>query len=275
MELTRKVHFITPENIEVSYELAGIGSRFIAAFVDFVIQLLLILVVLLIGGLLSGGLDGALFRGEASLWVTAFVTLASFAIIFGYPVAFELAGAGRTPGKRLVGLRVVRDGGMPVDPYASIIRNLVRIVDLLPPMYGIGLLSIFFNNQYKRLGDIAAGTIVIKERPPLPPAARRTTESSPVVAAFLPYITNVDALSPEEYQLIRRFVDRRPSMDPAIQAHIAMQIALPLMARLGINVAIPSQYHYADLLEAIERRYEQERGLLGYSDSKDPFQPLT
>jgi uncharacterized RDD family membrane protein YckC len=269
--MSRKVQFVTPENIEVTYELAGIGSRFLAAFIDQILQLAIILIVLLIGHFASNLFSiTSIFGGNAPKWVDAILILMTFAIIFGYHTAFELMGAGRTPGKKVAGLRVVRDGGYPIDPYASIIRNLVRIVDLLPPIYGIGLASVFFSSDYKRLGDYAAGTIVIKERPPNVVDAPVANFSSPMAAQFMPHIPRLDALTPAEYQVIHRFAARRHELDITTQTHLAMQIALPLMSRLGITMAIPVQWHYADLLEAIDRKYIQERGILTQSDFLAP-----
>ena len=269
--MSRKVQFVTPENIEVTYELAGIGSRFVAAFIDQILQLAIILVVVLLGSLLTSALSvTSLFGGNTPRWVEAFIILLTFAIFFGYHTAFELMGAGRTPGKKAAGLRVVRDGGYPIDPFASIIRNLVRIVDMLPPIYGIGLVSVFCSSDYKRLGDYAAGTIVIKERPPSVIDAPVAAFTSPMAEQFMPYLPSLDALTPAEYQVIHRFAARRQDLDITTQTHLAMQIALPLMARLGINIAIPVQWHYADLLEAIDRKYIQERGILTQNDFLTP-----
>src|ERR1051326_8767456 len=132
--MSRTLHVVTPENIEVGYELAGMGSRFLAVLVDHTLQVALILAVLIAGSL--GGWTGSLLAGSASLLLIAVATFVAFAIFFGYFAFFEIAWAGRTPGKRAVGLRVSRDGGYPVDPYYAIIRNLVRIIDFLPGAYG-------------------------------------------------------------------------------------------------------------------------------------------
>jgi uncharacterized RDD family membrane protein YckC len=261
--MSRFVQVVTPENIEVSYELAGIGSRFVAALVDHLLQILIIIVVLLIGGQIMSGMSATnILGGSAPAWVQAFLMLFSFAVLFGYHTLFELLWAGRTPGKRVTSLRVVRDGGYPIDPYASIVRNLVRIVDFLPPPYGIGLAAIFFSSEYKRLGDYAAGTLVIKERAPAQLVTRSLGPPSEIVLQFMPLVQNVDQLTPEEFQMVQRFVERRRDLDPAVQVQIATRLALPLMGRLGISMAVSDQWHYADLLEAIERRYIEEKGLL-------------
>jgi uncharacterized RDD family membrane protein YckC len=260
--MSRYVQFVTPENIEVSYEIAGIGSRFIAALIDHALQLGIILGLGLIGVLVSAAfVSTPLLYQNAPLWVFAVVGLMTFAVFFGYFSVFELLWAGKTPGKKAVGLRVVRDGGYPIDLYASIVRNLVRIADFIPPIYGAGLISIFFSAEYKRLGDWAAGTIVIKEQP-LAHLDGGQGPPSPMVMQFLPLIKNVDRITREEFDSIRRFVQRRNELEAPVQAHIAMRLAVPLMRKLGLEIEIPVQWYYADLLEAIERKYVEEHGVL-------------
>ena len=202
IENRRTVHFITPENIEVTYELAGIGSRFVAAAIDHVIQFSVWLIIALIASQMSRlfSLGGMV---SAPLWIQGLVAVATFLIIFGYFVFFELRMGGQTPGKRVARLRVVRDGGYPIDPYSSIIRNLVRIVDLAaPPPYGAGLLSIFVSKDYKRLGDFAAGTIVIKERPAVEPPQPSPTTS--IASQLMPYISDAGLLTPEAIESMLR-----------------------------------------------------------------------
>jgi uncharacterized RDD family membrane protein YckC len=261
--MQRRVNFVTPENIEVTYELAGIGSRFLAAFVDHLFQILILLGVWFAMSFVSQALSmSRVFGGGAPLWVQAVLLLMTFIVLFGYFTAFELAWAGRTPGKRISGLRVVRDNGYPIDAYSSLVRNLVRILDFIPA-YGIGLISIFVSADYKRLGDFAAGTIVIKERPYVPLAPPAQPPLTHLGSYFRGMIHDVEAVTPDEYLLIRRFLERRKEMEPAAQWHLAMRLAVPLMARLGIQIAIPVQSHFVDLLQAIEQRYTEERGLIG------------
>ncbi len=261
--MSRYVEFITPENIEVSYELAGIGSRFIAAVIDLAIQVATLSAVGIVSfyAIAGASVFRQTFLASLPLWAIAVVILIVFVVMFGYHTFCELRWAGQTPGKKVAKLRVVRDGGYPIDPYSSLVRNLVRIIDFLPPPYGIGLLSIFFSQEYKRLGDWAAGTLVIKERDP-GRLAGSSGVASPIVAHFVSQLPSVDALTGEEFQAIRRFTHRRHELDIPIQAHIAMRLAIPLMRKLHIDIPIEIQWHHADLLEAIERKYVNERGVL-------------
>jgi uncharacterized RDD family membrane protein YckC len=261
--MSRYVEFITPENIEVSYELAGIGSRFLAAVIDHAIQIGALIAIafgslyLLMGASMFNGT----MLGSLPLWFEAAMIALTFLVLFGYHTFYEMRWAGQTPGKRVAKLRVVRDGGYPIDFYSSLVRNLVRIVDILPPPYGAGLISVFCSQEYKRLGDWAAGTLVIKERDP-GTLAGSVGVASPIVAHYLSLLPSVDGLTGEEFQAIRRFTHRRHELEIPIQAHIAMRLAMPLMQRLHIDIPIEIQWHHADLLEAIERKYVDERGVL-------------
>lgn len=261
--MSRYIEFPTPENVEVGYELAGIGSRFVAALIDHLAQLGLFAGAAAVAVLLGGGLAGLrpLLGGTAPLWAVALLVLWGFVVLFGYHVFYELRWAGQSPGKRYAGIRVVRDGGYPIDVYASVVRNLVRIVDFLPPPYGAAIISVFASAEYKRLGDWAAGTLVIKESHAAF-VGGRSGSPSPMVAHFLSLVHSADALTLEEFTTIRRFVERRHELEIPVQAHLAMRLAVPLMRKLRLDIPIAVQWHYADLLEAIERRYVQERGVL-------------
>lgn len=257
--MPRTLTVITPEQVEVTYELAGIGSRFLAALIDHTVQLSAIVAIGVAGrfGAAAPFFD-RLLAGGAPLYIEAAAGLAIFALLFGYFIVFELLWGGSTPGKRLMGLRVVRDRGFAVDPFASIVRNLVRIIDFMPPVYGIGLVSVFFSRDYKRLGDYAAGTVVIKERRQRRLGSLTIPPPSPAVVPFLAQIPHVDFLTPEEYRVIRRFILRRHELAPHIQEQLAARLAAPLLARLNLQTPpLPSEYSF--LLEAVERRYAEDR----------------
>lgn len=159
----------TPENVAFGYQIAGIGSRFLAALVDTllitVIQIALgLLGVLAITNLVGDSLEAI---GRLGAWLLALGGLLAFAIYWGYYIFFELIWNGQSPGKRLVGLRVIRSDGAPITLAESTIRNLVRLVDFLPAYYGIGVIVMFVNEQSRRLGDLVANTLVVRDRGPL------------------------------------------------------------------------------------------------------------
>ena len=206
---SQQVQVETPEQVVFSYSIAGVGSRAAAALIDYIL-------CLAPGGLLATFLTPLLSRGpdgqprsELGVWVMAFLVLAQFATLWGYYVFFEGLFDGQTPGKRYMRLRVVQDGGYSVSFAASAVRNLARIIDMQPFFfYIVGIASVAISRSGKRLGDIAAGTLVVEERTAhLIPAAAATplTEDGAVPMA---------ELSEDEYALLERFVARRHTVEP-------------------------------------------------------------
>ena len=172
----------TPEGIELSLSVAGPLPRILAWFIDALVRFIALYLLML----LLSTLD--LF-GFGLFMITVFIAE------WFYPVLFEVYMGGQTPGKKALGLRVLCDNGTPVGWSASLLRNLLRVVDFLPMLYGFGLASILLNRDFKRLGDLAAGTLVIyiekaKEHPqiaehkPVPPPAPLTLEEQQAIIAF-------------------------------------------------------------------------------------------
>src|SRR5574337_771069 len=156
----------TPENVAFGYDIAGIGSRFLAAVVDTLIILALQVVVnltllVLVQSFFRNQLN---FDSPVAAWLIAVFGLIAFAFFWGYYIFFEILWNGQSPGKRWVGLRVIRVDGTPITASESIIRNLVRLIDFLPTAYGVGVVTMFINSNSRRVGDLAAGTIVVHDR---------------------------------------------------------------------------------------------------------------
>jgi uncharacterized RDD family membrane protein YckC len=156
---------VTPENIELNYEVAGIGSRFLAVAIDTLIQGILIVGVFSSLNILK---LSALLSTVAN-WTTsltgALLICLLFVILIGYYIILETVMNGQTVGKKLVNIRVRREGGYAPTFWVILLRNVIRMIDFLPSFYGFGLIVMFFNKRAKRLGDYAAGTIVVKELP--------------------------------------------------------------------------------------------------------------
>jgi uncharacterized RDD family membrane protein YckC len=228
----------TPEVVAIAYDVAGLGSRCVAAAVDtlliLVLQAGLGAAVLGFATLLGGALD------EATNLLLALWALLAFLLLWGYYLLFELLWSGQSPGKRLVGLRVIREGGRPVDFSASAVRNLVRAVDFVPFAYGLGVLTMFADTRARRLGDFAAGTLVVREGRPLALAdlARGATPAPvpprPADAPPTPLIANLHLLRPEERELAEAFLRRREGLSPARRGELAARIAAALRARLAL-----------------------------------------
>lgn len=160
----------TPEGIELTLKVAGPIARARAWAIDFFIRL-----VILIGFSVAAGAMGRVGMG--------LVTLFYFVLEWVYPVLFEVLGDGATPGKKSCNLRVLHEDGTPVGWRASVARNLIRAVDFLPVFYGFGLIAMLTNRDFKRLGDLAAGTIVVHTEPkrarkPIPAAEPMAPEVS-------------------------------------------------------------------------------------------------
>jgi uncharacterized RDD family membrane protein YckC len=151
----------TPEGILLELRPAGISARFCAFVIDCLIRFAIFYAAAFVVGIL-GGLFGGL---GIAFWLITWFVLEWF-----YPVAFELGRAGATPGKRAMGLKVVMDNGLPVTPAASLTRNLLRYADLLPLGYGAAIISMLVRHDGKRLGDIAAATLVVHNRRTAPKA---------------------------------------------------------------------------------------------------------
>jgi uncharacterized RDD family membrane protein YckC len=250
----------TPENVEFSYQVAGIGSRFLAALVDSSIIVIAVAVAQVSLWALFSTPWGAAFTGSAGGWVTAVFVLATFAIFWGYYIVFEMAWNGQTPGKRWIGLRVIKVNGYPISLVDSVIRNLVRLVDFLPAYYGLGVITMFANAQARRLGDFAAGTVVVKERKEVtleslrpaaavtaPPALARPGEPGDDEPRRIP---NLDRLDSAQLEVVRDYLARRYELSDA--EGLARKIADPLAAQLDYDwrAAWPSADRFLTALMA-------------------------
>jgi uncharacterized RDD family membrane protein YckC len=214
MEFEDRITIPTPEGVDLQLTLAGVGSRFVSALVDLVIQIVLLVAVTGIAAAM-----GAFGSGYGY----AFAFVAGFLVFAAYDVLFEVFNSGRTPGKRLNGLRVVRIDGSPVTFFTSAVRNVLRLVDLLPGMYLVGIATILVTRQNQRLGDVAAGTLVVRERTQQPAAQRvRTAPAPPALAADAWDVTGVTA---EELAAVRSFLARRYELTSEARYRLAIDLA--------------------------------------------------
>ena len=162
MSSADKLIIETPEQTSIEFPLAGIGSRFLALAIDLLLRFAFILVLVGIGGIL--GLIG-MIKAAGTQWVVAALIVAYFFMDVGYFAFFESVWNGQTPGKRWTHLRVIKDSGRPIGVPDAVLRNLMRTVDYLPSLYAAGVVSILISRQNKRLGDLVAGTVVVRENP--------------------------------------------------------------------------------------------------------------
>ena len=262
--MSRVIEVVTPEQVAIRYELAGFGSRCLAMMIDYVLQLVIFLILLLgfyTYMLLSGGLaaNGDFWEQMSQSIVVGIGILVLFLVSWGYYIAFETLWNGATPGKRVMGLRVVKDGGHPVDFRAVLIRNLLRAVDALPgvplaPIYGFGFVAVLANNQYKRLGDMAAGTLVVRhgrEDEQRRQVGFGATEVYRLLDATV--LSQLSRLTRDEYRMVQRFLERRDKLAQPLCVEFARRLAQPLMEKFAYQ--IPAGIDYERWLDELNLAY--------------------
>ena len=233
MSYEDRISIATPEGVDLQLTLAGLGSRFVAALLDQLIQWTVILAAMF-GLAIGGDGGGPEFDGGIGLAVAAFVAVA-FLVQFTYDVLFETLASGRTPGKRWTGLRVVTTGGAPVGFLTSAVRNLLRLVDALPGTYAVGIAAVLASRHNQRLGDMAAGTLVVRERRGERSKPQPSSSSPP---SWVPAAAwDVSGVSADELATVRRFLDRRGSLTADSRHRLARELAV----RLRPKVVGPSE----------------------------------
>jgi uncharacterized RDD family membrane protein YckC len=197
----------TPESVAFAYELAGLGSRGLALILD-TMMLVLITIGEAVLVFLAAVIVAAVAPGSADRvgpWFGGGLLVIMFVTYWGYFIAGEVWGNGRTWGKRRLGIRVVRDDGSRVGAGDSVLRNFLRIIDLLPGSYAVGMFCVLLSKRNKRLGDMAAGTVVVRD-------------------------TGDDALLfsgggvPGRVQVAREYLDRRAQLTPAARVQVGVEV---------------------------------------------------
>jgi uncharacterized membrane protein SpoIIM required for sporulation/uncharacterized RDD family membrane protein YckC len=263
--LAQTVDIETPELVVVSYTVAGVGSRIAAGLIDLLLCAILLFGVILLAAFIGSPVSPEEIGRQTSstAWASAFVVFMQFVILWGYYLLCEGLFDGRTVGKRLLGLRAVRDGGYSVGFAASAVRNLMRIIDLQPLFtYLVGITSVAISKSGKRLGDVVAGTIVVREAMVRQPVAR----SEPVAEGEQVPATTL--LDDAEYQLLDRWAARRGSLDLDRRAMLTKQVGARLRHVIG-DVDTSQLSGTLSRLLASERRARQRgvasRGSTGAS----------
>jgi uncharacterized RDD family membrane protein YckC len=247
MPSSDKLAIDTPEQIVLELPLAGIGSRLLAFVFDTLLQLVVFFVVFLV---LAVGVTW-LAPAMRMSWLPAFVVvpgliLLVFCLYWGYFAVFEIVWKGQTPGKRYAGIRVIQQTGRSINVFEGIARNLLRAVDALPMMYGVGLVCMILNKQNRRIGDYVAGTVVVHDRAmeEVRPSWSAPAEPSAVRA-------EVTKLAADDLVLIETYLQRRFELDPAVRTARTERIVRLVAAKTGLQPA-PDQTS-DDFLEAIAR----------------------
>lgn len=267
----------TPERVSLAFALASIGNRFIAVAIDHLIQYFTIFIVAYIFLTASGvgkiSDEGALgqMMSEMPKWTVALLIIIVFLLFSGYFIFFEWIMNGQTPGKRLMKLRVIREDGRPITLWEAIARNLLRIFDAVPgfviPIYSIGLISIFTNNRDQRIGDLFAGTVVIRERTDEAPTFQETFSHRISDAALrrvqkkTEFEANVSLLSDNEIEVVESFLRRRWDLTERQRLWMAWRVALPIMYKLKPNYDLQT-FTYEGFLEELVHLYHARQRFL-------------
>jgi uncharacterized RDD family membrane protein YckC len=250
----------TPEHVGFQYVLAGLGSRASAFLLDTAIRALLIFFIFIVIILLSQWLPSLVPTGlPANLpksWIMALGVLAYGLVDLGYFLLFEALWSGQTPGKRQQKLRVIRVNGQPIGWLESAIRNILRAADLLAGVYPMGLIVMFLSQRTQRIGDYAAGTVVVVERRHNVPKDRTRLrhERVEIGSDIEPLIST---LEPKQYQILRSFLQRRQEMDRSHRQELARVLAHRLLERWGISPKLKASYEA--FLEEVVGAYERSR----------------
>lgn len=248
----------TPELVAIDFPIAGIGSRFVAVLVDYLLQFAFLLLLLVVFGIISWAthLDGArpvkatgqpVSQATIDKWVQAIFIAIPFLLQWGYFTLFEAFWNGQTPGKRLSKIRVIKQTGRPIALFESMGRNLVRFIDFIPGIYAVGVITMFLNKRQQRLGDLVAGTLVVHERPAdapmLAPSGNRTFTAAAFKTAApaarqrqtsLPAAA-VARLSGQDLQVMEGFFARRLDMPMDARFLLAQRLAAGIASRMQIE----------------------------------------
>jgi uncharacterized RDD family membrane protein YckC len=265
----------TPERVQLAFGLASIGNRFLAVAIDHFIQYLTIFTVAWAFLSLSGfgetlQREGGAYRllQEMPKWSIAVLIVILFLVFSGYFIFFEWLWNGQTPGKRMMKLRVIREDGRPVTMWEAVARNLLRLFDTFPgffvPIYSVGLIAVFMSRRDQRIGDLFAGTVVVRERTDEAPTFAETFSNPVSDAAFrrvqkrTDFQANIALLTESEIEVAETFLRRRWDLSAQQRVWMAWRVALPIMYKLKPAYDM-SSFTYEGFLEEVVHRFHSTR----------------
>ena len=251
----------TPERVPLHFALASIGNRFLACAIDHALQAIAIILMVIGFTLIANYSSFGEQVTAAPKWVQAILIVVVFLIFSSYFAFFEWIWNGQTPGKRWLKLRVIREDGRPVTFWEAAVRNLVRTLDMMPaPFYSIGLISVFVSESDQRVGDMVAGTVVVREREAEAPAFAQvfaSPVSDPALRrSFKPvdFVAELDALTESEIQVVETFLRRRWDLVDMARQWMAWRVSLPLLYKLRPRYDLAT-FTYEGFLEELLHRY--------------------
>jgi uncharacterized RDD family membrane protein YckC len=243
----------TPELVAIEFPLAGIGSRFVALLIDYLLQGGTALILILIFVLFVSGTSGsqpsriaATAAASSSKWAIAIAIAIPFLFQWGYFTLFEAFWRGQTPGKRTMRIRVIQQTGRAIGVFESLGRNLTRIIDMLPTCYIVGVIVMFLTRRQQRLGDLVAGTLVVHERDIEGSLESMGGSRTITAAAFKPLATPpresklpadaVASLTLADLQTIESYLSRRLDVPIETRARLADKLAENLSRKMNFEI---------------------------------------
>lgn len=269
-EFSDQLNIETPELVDIEMPVAGIGSRFIAILIDYLIWVAGMIVLSVIAALVLPSIHA--FSKISENWAAAIFIFLFFLLYWGYFTLFEAFWDGRTPGKRVAKIRVIQRSGRAIGIFESMTRNFIRIFDQFPMIYGVGVICVFCTKQHQRLGDLAAGTLVVREQESDAPAwgdagsrtftaemfseeaAKIAPQAEPHHQVNLP-TTEIAKLTTSDLEVLEGFFARRLDMSLETRGVLAERIAKALCAKSGLT--IPDGVSAETFLEATARQLRE------------------
>lgn len=254
----------TPERVPLHFALASIGNRFIACAIDHTIQIIVLMIMVIVFLIIRDAADFGSRLANAPKWVIALMVIIQFIIINGYFAIFEWLWSGQTPGKRWLKLRVIREDGRPISFFEAMIRNLIRVIDfIVPPFYSVGLVSVFATERDQRVGDLVAGTVVVRERESEAPAFAEVF-ASPISDAALrrscapvQFTADVNQLTEREISVVESFLRRRWELKNYPRQWMAWRVSMPILFKLRPQYDLTT-FTYEGFLEELLHRYREK-----------------
>ena len=254
----------TPERVPLHFALASIGNRFIACAIDHAIQVLTLVTLVILFLIIAGFSDFGSRLSNAPKWIIALLIILIFVLMSGYFAFFEWIWNGQTPGKRWMKLRVIREDGRPIGFFEAMVRNLLRNFDVMPsPFYSIGLISVFATDRDQRVGDLVAGTVVVREREAEAPAFAEVFASPVSDPAMrrswkpVPFTADMNLLSETEIEVVENFLRRRWDLKDYPRQWMAWRVAMPILFKLRPQYDVAT-FTYEGFLEELLHRYREK-----------------
>jgi uncharacterized RDD family membrane protein YckC len=251
----------TPERVSLHFALASLGNRFLACAFDHAVQVATLIIIFIAFYYIADYAAWGNRLRDAPKWVQALLIIFVFLIFSSYFTFFEWLWNGQTPGKKLLKLRVIREDGRPITFWEAFVRNLLRTFDMMPaPFYSVGLISVFISRRDQRVGDLVAGSCVVREReaeaPDFDQVFAAPVSDAALRRSFKPaqFTIDIDALTEMEIEVVETFLRRRWDLPDAARQWMAWRVALPIMYRLRPQYDL-NTFTYEGFLEELLHRY--------------------